>query len=159
MREQLSFLSVLLQVRVAFGATSPAGHFTSSEKIKHWITKTHWEDYRSCTATAERVNQPHGVSVVTYRCSPSCSSEACGQADRYTRSSPESWCSQIYNLHDLYYTHQYLWKKTSWNKNVSWISMRIDSHQTSESKQKQPSWEKIRSNIISAKHYGIAFLQ
>lgn len=31
MSEQLSFLPVLLQVRVAFGATSPGGHFTSSE--------------------------------------------------------------------------------------------------------------------------------
>lgn len=32
MREQLSFFPVLLQVSVAFGATSPGGHLTSSER-------------------------------------------------------------------------------------------------------------------------------
>lgn len=42
MREQLSFFPVLLQVSVAFGATSPGGHLTSSEREnKSQIKITH----------------------------------------------------------------------------------------------------------------------
>lgn len=40
MREQLSFFPVLLQVRVAFGATSPGGHFTNSEEKQNAQTHT-----------------------------------------------------------------------------------------------------------------------
>lgn len=51
-REQLSFFPVLLQVSVAFGATSPGGHLTSSErenKSQIKVTQGGWTNGRSET--------------------------------------------------------------------------------------------------------------
>lgn len=52
---------------------------------------------------------PQEGSVSTYRHSLSGSSAVCTLVDRYTHSSPESWCIHIYSLHDLCCIRQYLW--------------------------------------------------
>lgn len=58
MREQLSFFPVLLQVSVAFGATSPGGHLTSSGRDDKALMRprTHILDLSKNMATCVKVS-------------------------------------------------------------------------------------------------------